>query len=94
MLEKQQREQLEEIETMNQWKAKVEEKKGGVEDSVGSSSMSVPNPTKKAIEASSGSYESDDFEDVSASGSGSKSKLNYWPGKDKFKKDADSVSAS
>jgi hypothetical protein len=34
---------------------------------------------KKPVEHSSGSYESDDFEDVSASGSGSKSKLNYWP---------------
>jgi hypothetical protein len=32
-------------------------------------------------EASSGSYESDDFEDVSASGSGSRSKLNVWPPK-------------
>ena len=71
MLEKKQREQIEEIQEMNQWKSKIEEtKKPGarVEDSYGDSSTSNPPivvQTKKAPETSSGSYESDDFEDVS-----------------------------
>jgi hypothetical protein len=84
MLEKQEREQLEEIREMNQWK-----EKRPIDESVGDSSSSNPPPMKKAADQSSGSYESDDFEDVSASasasasGSGSKSKLNQWPPKPK-----------
>jgi hypothetical protein len=42
---------------------------------------------------SSGSYESDDFEDVSASGSASKSKITYWPGKSAFEKKSTPQSA-
>ena len=85
MLEKQQKEQIDEIREMNQWKSKVDEKKASAayDESVGESSTSNQPiaVTKKSTDQSSGSYESDDFEDVSASGSGSKSKLNYWPGK-------------
>jgi hypothetical protein len=85
MLEKQQREQLEEIKEMNQWKSKNESsKKVNYDDSVGDSSSSNPPlaiSKKPEAAASSGSYESDDFEDVSASGSGSRSKLNVWPPK-------------
>ncbi len=80
MLQKKEREQLEEIQEMNQWKNKIQDtKKTNNEDSVGDSSSSNPPVPRK--EASSGSYESDDFEDVSASGSGSRSKLNVWPPK-------------
>ena len=73
---------------MNTWKQKIDEKKPtSYDDSVGESSSSnhVPPLTvtqqQRGKDQSSGSYESDDFEDVSASGSGSKSKLNYWPQK-------------
>lgn len=84
MLERQQREQIEEIKEMNTWKSKNESiKKTTYDDSVGdSSSSNLPvAPNKKIEAASSGSYESDDFEDVSASGSGSRSKLNFQPPK-------------
>lgn len=58
--------------------------KTNIEESLGeSSSNSVPAASKKA--ENSNSYDTDDFEDVSASGSGSKQKLTYWPGKDAFK---------
>lgn len=65
---------------MNQWKSKIEEtKKSGYDDSVGDSSSSNPPLAQhKKVDHSSGSYESDDFEDVSASGSGSRSKMNVW----------------
>ena len=71
-----------------------------MEDSLGeSSSNSLPNYSdknkvsalngksaqNKAQIENSNSYESDDFEDISASGSGSKSKLVHWPGKEAFK---------
>ena len=81
MLEKKQREEIEEIKEMNQWKQKQDETRGSksYEDSVGDSSSSNPPPVPhKRIEHSSGSYESDDFEDVSASGSGSRSKMTIW----------------
>ena len=80
MLEKKQREELEEIKEMNQWKQKQDDnrKSGNYDDSVGDSSSSNPPIPQKKIEHSSGSYESDDFEDVSASGSGSRSKMNTW----------------
>jgi len=85
MLEKKQREELEEIKEMNQWKQKQDEDNNGranYEDSVGDSSSSNPPPlSQKKIEHSSGSYESDDFEEASASGSGSRSKMNIWPPK-------------
>ena len=77
---------MDEINEMNDWKSKNETKK--LEDSVGESSASNPpiNVKKKtpAVENSSGSYASDDFEDVSASGSAAKGKMNYWPGKDSY----------
>lgn len=44
------------------------------------------NNANKGLGETSNSYESDDFEDVSASGSGSKSKLVHWPGKEAFNK--------
>ena len=47
------------------------------------SKINVATLKDTKIENSS-SYESDDFEDVSASGSGSKSKLVHWPGKEAF----------
>lgn len=74
MLEKKQREELEEMKEMDRWKQKQDEtrKPTTYDDSVGDSSTSNPLPNKKPIEHSSGSYESDDFEDVSASGSGSR----------------------
>ena len=79
MLEKKQREELEEIKEMNQWKQKQdEERKNNYDDSVGDSSSSNPPVPQKKVEHSSGSYESDDFEDASASGSGSRSKMNIW----------------
>ncbi len=85
MLEKKQREELEEIKEMNQWKKKQDEEnrgKANYDDSVGESSSSNPPPVPhKKIEHSSGSYESDDFEEASASGSGSRSKMNVWPPK-------------
>lgn len=90
MLEKQQREQLEEIREMNSWK-----EKRPMDESVGdSSSSNPPPPPKKSAEHSSGSYESDDFEDVSASasGSGSKSKMN-WPPKPKESYDPSAMEA-
>ena len=99
MLEKKQREELEEIKEMNQWKRKQDEgKASNYEDSVGDSSSSNPPPPMphKKIEHSSGSYESDDFEEASASGSGSRSKMNIWPPKtqgtetNKSKKDDES----
>jgi len=97
MLEKKQREELEEIKEMNQWKRKQDEGKANYEDSVGDSSSSNPPPMPhKKIEHSSGSYESDDFEEASASGSGSRSKMNIWPPKtqgietNKSKKDDES----
>lgn len=89
MLEKRQREELEEIQALN------ELSKGRAEDSIGESSSMSNNklaqlerkggPSAKEAETSN-SYESDDFEDVSASGSGSKSKLVHWPGKQAFEK--------
>jgi hypothetical protein len=81
---------------MNEWKSKIDEKKkvGNYDESVGDSSSSNPPPvSNKKNEQSSGSYESDDFEDVSASGSGSK-KLNYWPGKNGDKRSVGSSSVS
>lgn len=90
MLEKQQRAQLEEIREMNSWK-----EKRPADESVGDSSTSNPlPPAKKSAEHSSGSYESDDFEDVSASasGSGSKSKMN-WPPKPKESYDPSAMEA-
>eukprot|EP00347_Sterkiella_histriomuscorum_P002106 403369452 len=93
MLEKKQREELEEIQSLNVMQ------KNRVEDSLGdSSSMSNTYPIQKPSQLAkdgkshaetSNSYESDDFEDVSASGSGSKSKLVHWPGKDAFTKQKD-----
>lgn len=87
MLERQQREQLEEIASLNQIQNKTANNVEEIADKSNSASIpkKVEPPNKTQIE-NSNSYESDDFEDISASGSGSKSKLNYWPGKNSFKK--------
>ena len=89
MLERQQREQIEDIKEMDQWKQKndASKKASMYDDSVGDSSSSnqivLQKLNKKQSDQSSGSYESDDFEDVSASGSGSKAK--NWPSKSNVK---------
>jgi hypothetical protein len=62
----------------------------------GSLSQTDFNNIKKAKVSKDESSYSDSFDDVSASGSGSKSKLNYWPGKNEFntKKQESSPSVS
>ena len=71
---------------MNEWKQKTQKDAPKIE-------LQKKDQEKKTLEGSN-SYTSDDFEEVSASGSGSKSKLNFWPGKDTFKKSSESASVS
>lgn len=78
LLEKKEREQLEEIQEMNRWNSKQEETKrpSQVEESYGDSSTSnapIAVVARKQ-DQSSGSYDTDEFEEMSASGSGSKQK--------------------
>ncbi|CDW77663.1 UNKNOWN [Stylonychia lemnae] len=105
MLERQQREQLEEMQALNESNKKHIEDSLGESSSLSMPNQTqLSNQGKapinqldkisstKAQLADSNSYESDDFEDVSASGSGSKSKLVHWPGKEAFKgKDEEKV---
>ena len=76
MLERKQREEMEEMQVTEEWKkSQTKNKTANIEDSVGESSSSNQVSLvaqKKVADQSSGSYESDDFEDVSVSGSGSK----------------------